>query len=418
MAKLFDPLTLPCGAQVPNRIAKAAMEENMADPGQLPGKELERLYAAWAKGGAGLIITGNVMVAPDAMTGPGGVYLGKDTLNAPDNRARFERWSSAAKSGGAKVVMQISHPGRQVYASMGTDVVSASDTKVTLPGLEKMFPPARALTADEITALIDRFTDTAIAAQSAGFDGIEIHAAHGYLVSQFLSPLTNLRGDEWGGSLKNRARFLISIVSSIRKAVAPEFIVAVKLNSADFQKGGFDANDALQVAQWLEPLGVDFIELSGGSYESAAMMGQSSDKDMSSTLRRELYFFDFAKQITAGLFVPVMVTGGVTQKATAEMALADAGVDMIGIARALASNPDLPNDWKSDQNLKINLPQVGWKNRGLAGLAKMAMAKAQLSAMANGRTPKPQPSALFSLIKGQMRTKRLTKRYLKWLQTL
>ena len=201
---LFSPLTLPNGQTVPNRICKAAMEENMADAGQIPGQDLVNLYGIWAKGKPGMIITGNVMVAPDAMTGPGGVYLGKETLSDPDVRKRFEDWSAAGKAGGSALFMQISHPGRQVYANMGTDVVSASNTRLNMDGpAQKMFTEARALTGDEVKAMVTRFADTAAAAESCGFDGVQIHAAHGYLVAQFLSPLSNHRDDKWGGPLEN-----------------------------------------------------------------------------------------------------------------------------------------------------------------------------------------------------------------------
>lgn len=416
MTALFTPLALPNGATISNRLAKAAMEENLADQGQLPGEALFNLYKLWAKGEPGMIITGNVMVSPDAMTGPGGVYLGVEVGDNAEHFNLFKRWAEAGKSMGSKMVMQISHPGRQIYASMGTEAVSASDTKVTLPKLEKMFPQARALTEDEIITIITRFATAAALAEKAGFDGVELHAAHGYLISQFLSPLTNLRDDKYGGTLKKRARFLIDTVKAVRKAVGKDFIVGVKLNSADFQKGGFEPGDAIKVAKWIEPLGVDFIELSGGSYESSAMMGNSADETMSSTIRRELYFFDFAKQIAAELSVPVMVTGGVTKRETAELALSDAGVDMIGVARAMAANPSLPADWKAGDNLETYLPQVEWKNKGFAGLAKMAMAKAQLAAMSKGKQPKRQPHPMFSLIKGQMKTKKLTKRYRAWLE--
>jgi len=174
--------------------------------------------------------------------------------------------------------MQISHPGRQVYANMGTEPVSASATKVTLEGMaDKMFGPARALSEDEIRGLIRRFAETALSAQAAGFDGVQVHSAHGYLVAQFLSPLTNQREDAWGGPLENRARFLLEIIRAIRDRVNSDFIVGVKLNSADFQRGGFDIADSEQVVDWLNAEAVDFVEISGGSYESAAMMGSSAD---------------------------------------------------------------------------------------------------------------------------------------------
>lgn len=416
MSHIFTPLTLPNGQTMPNRLCKAAMEENMAEPGQVPGQALVNLYQQWADGGVGIILTGNVMVAPDAMTGPGGVYLGAETLAQGDNKTRFKTWAEAGKSGGALHYMQISHPGRQIYATQGTEPVSASATKVTMEGpAEKMFAQARALTGDEIRGIIKRFADTAHAAELSGFDGVEIHAAHGYLVAQFLSPLTNLREDEWGGPLENRARLLLEIVREVRARVEPGFGVSVKLNSADFQRGGFDIGDAKQVVDWLNGEHVDFVELSGGSYESAAMMGMADDGRAQSTKDREMYFLEFAKDIGETANMPLMVTGGVTKRETAEHALAEGDVAIIGIARAMGYNPNIPNDWKADTNLHVPLPVVTWKNDLFKGLANMAMTKMNLYRMGDGLPPKASPRPLISSIKQQMKQSAQTKRYKKWL---
>ncbi len=416
MSNIFTPLTLPNGQTLSNRLCKAAMEENMAEYGQVPGEALVNLYQQWADGGAGLILTGNVMVAPDAMTGPGGIYLGQETLADPDTKARFEKWAKAGKSGGAKFYMQISHPGRQVYAAQGTEPVSASATQVTLGGPAKnMFDTARALTGDEIRGVIKRFADSAHAAERAGFDGVEIHAAHGYLVAQFLSPLTNLREDEWGGPLENRARFLLEIVREVRARVEPEFGVAVKLNSADFQRGGFDIDDAKQVVDWLNGEDVDFVEISGGNYESAAMMGMAEDGRAQSTKDREMYFLGFAKDIGAAANMPLMVTGGVTQRETAELALAEGGVAIIGIARAMGYNPNIPKDWQSGENLHIALPQLSWKNDLFKGLANMAMTKMNLYRMGDGKPPKAAPHPIISTVKQQAMQAVQTRKYKKWL---
>ena len=414
MNAIFDPITLPNGQRFENRLCKAAMEENMAEPGQVPGEALATLYKVWGEGAPGLILTGNVMVDPQALTGPGGVVLQKSTLSEADNRARFERWSSAAKAGGSKIWMQISHPGRQVYASQGTEAVSASATKVSMAGAEKMFATARALKGSEIKALIARFADTAAAAEESGFDGVEIHAAHGYLVAQFLSPLTNMRGDEWGGPLENRARFLLEIVRAVRGRVSAGFGVGVKLNSADFQKGGFDVDDARRVVEMLNAEDVDLVELSGGSYESAAMMGMSEDGRLSSTAAREMYFIDFAADIAKAAHMPIMVTGGVTKKQTAESALASGSVDMVGIARAFAYAPHLPKDWAA-QGEQVNLPVVKFKSKLLAALGTMSLTKTQLHRLAAGKMPKPTASPLLSIIADRLRVAKKTKLYKAWL---
>src|SRR6202045_2871481 len=271
-SELFAPLKLRSGLVLDNRIAKAAMEENMAGREQLPDQRLFSLYRRWGNGGAGLLITGNVMVHAQALTGPGGVVL---DVNAP--LEPFAEWAKAGKAGGAAMWMQVNHPGRQVQARMPGVVWAPSPVAIELGKHSKRFGQPVAMTKEQIGATVERFAKTASLAERAGFDGVEVHAAHGYLISQFLSPLVNQRSDEWGGGLENRARLLLDVVRAIRMVVSPSFTVAVKLNSADFQRGGFNVDDAAKVIAMLEPLGVDLVELSGGSYESPAMTGRAAD---------------------------------------------------------------------------------------------------------------------------------------------
>jgi 2,4-dienoyl-CoA reductase-like NADH-dependent reductase (Old Yellow Enzyme family) len=399
---IFSPFVLPCGTTLPNRLAKAAMEENMADAGQVPGSALFRLYQRWAKGGTGLLITGNVMVDGRAMTGPGGVVLDRHSDITP-----FKAWARAAKQNNTRVLMQLNHPGRQVYASMGGDVLSPSDVAIDLGKHSHLFSKPRAMTQQDIEQLIQRFADSAIKAEQAGFDGVQIHAAHGYLISQFLSPLTNKRKDEYGGSIENRMRLLIAVIKAIRAQVTPTFAVAVKINSADFQRGGFDADDAKVVVLAMNELAVDLVELSGGSYESPAMQGNTAD---GRTLQREAYFLDFAKEIARVATMPVMTTGGVRRLAVAEDVLAQ-GIDIVGMGTALAMNPSLPNDWKKDGSLSAHNPVVRWKDKTLSAVATMAVIKRQLQRMGKGKPPKPSALPIFSLISDRIRLKKLTKRY-------
>lgn len=408
---IFQPLKLPNGRTVSNRLCKAAMEENLAEqPGQYPGEKLFALYDAWAKGGVGMILTGNVMVSPSSLTGPGGVVLEAGTDLAP-----FKKWAEIGKAGGAQMWMQINHTGRQMYKNLGEEAVSPSDKALDMGKLSALFAPPRALEDGEIQAIIQRFVDTAMQAEAAGFDGVQIHSAHGYLSSQFLSPLTNLRTDQWGGSLENRARFLLSIVDRVRQKVSRSFGVAVKLNSADFQKGGFEYADARQVVEWLNGYAVDYVELSGGSYESAAMMGSAAD---TSSGKREAYFIQFARDIAKVAKMPIMVTGGITKRSTAEEALerdaAGFGVDMLGIARAMAFNPHLPKDWQADQSLEVEIPAPTWSNSTLTGLATMALTKAQLELMAQGKPANPTVSPIMAMVKDQWRTAGRAKNYRKW----
>ena len=389
------------------------MEENLSDQGQLPGDRLYTLYKAWSEGGAGLLLTGNVMISPDALTGPGGVVL-----ENVDHLDSFRKWAAAGTSNGNQLWMQINHPGRQVYQAMGEQALSPSGIALNIPGFSKMFAQPKAMSETEILNVVERFANTAALAEQAGFTGVQIHAAHGYLLSQFLSPLVNQREDQWGGSLENRARIVFEVVTAVRARVSNEFCVSIKINSADFQKGGFSADDAKWVVTQLNSYRLDLVELSGGSYESPAMSGNAADPTSGdSTTRREAYFVDFARDIAQVASMPIMVTGGITKRSVAEEALekqADISVDMLGIARALAYEPALPNKWQQDQALEISLPVVNWKNKTLSALASMAITKAQLTRMAAGKLPKPNIHPLFALIMGQLKTKLRTRQYRAW----
>jgi 2,4-dienoyl-CoA reductase-like NADH-dependent reductase (Old Yellow Enzyme family) len=405
--ELFSPLELRCGLVLENRIAKAAMEENMAGREQLPDERLSSLYRRWGAGGAGLLITGNVMVHAEALTGPGGVVLDDSAPLRP-----FSQWARAGKAGGAAMWMQINHPGRQVQAQMPGVVWAPSAIGMELGKHTKRFGRPVAMTAEQIDATVQRFAAAAVCAERAGFDGVEVHAAHGYLLSQFLSPLANRRTDQWGGSLQNRARMLLDVVRAIRSQVSSSFAVAVKQNSADFQRGGFDADDARQVIARLEPLGVDLVELSGGNYESPAMAGRAAD---ARTQAREAYFLELATDLAKTSPVPLMLTGGITQRDTAEKALAN-GVAMIGMATALAVTPDLANRWRTGEQAGGQLKPVTWSDKTLASAASMALVRHQLRRIAQGRNPALGTHPVHALACDQLAQRRALRRYRSWLQ--
>jgi 2,4-dienoyl-CoA reductase-like NADH-dependent reductase (Old Yellow Enzyme family) len=404
---LFSPVPLRSGVVLRNRIAKAAMEEGMAGPAQLPDERLISLYRRWGAGGAGLLITGNVMVHKQALTGPRGVVLDANSPPEP-----FERWAEAGKAGGAAMWMQISHPGRQVRANMPGVVWAPSEVGLDMGKHTKRFGRPSAMTPEQIEATVGRFAATAIRAEDAGFDGVEIHGAHGYLLSQFLSPLANRRTDEWGGSLENRARLLLEVVEAVRAVVSPSFAVAAKLNSADFQRGGFDANDAQQVIAMLAPLDVDLVELSGGSYESPAMSGRPADER---TLAREAYFLDLATALAATSPVPLMLTGGISQRDTAEKVLAG-GVTVVGMATAMAVTPDLPNRWGAGEDVARALRPVTWSDKTLASAAGMAMVRHQLRRIARGTDPVLGTRPAYALVRDNLDQTRALRRYRSWLE--
>jgi len=320
-----------------NRLAKAAMTEGVAFPENNCATDGHvTLYDRWAKGGAGLLITGNVQVDRRFVERPGNVAI--DGNGGLDGLAAYAK---AGSQNGTHIWMQIKHPGRQAGAG-SEQFVSPSDN--LNPGKDTS---SRALEASEIEDIIARFAHVAKVAQDTGFTGIQIHAAHGYLLSQFLSPLTNRRTDQWGGSLENRARALLEIVRKSRAAVGPEFPISVKLNSADFQKGGLTEADSLQVMGWLEEEGIDLLEVSGGSYESFAMIGRDETgalkEKSASTIAREAYFLEFAARLRPLVNVPLMVTGGFRTRQGMQQALNSGEMDVVGLARPLCVDPTYCN---------------------------------------------------------------------------
>jgi 2,4-dienoyl-CoA reductase (NADPH2) len=402
----FTPLTLPNGTLLPNRLAKAAMEENLADADHAPSAELIRLYKTWADGEVGLMITGNVMVDRRAMTGPGGVVLESES-----NKERFMDWAYTARARGAQVWMQINHPGRQMPASLGQKTIAPSAVAMDMGNFSKQFTAPLEMSEAEIADVKHRFVNAAVLAEKFGFNGVQIHAAHGYLISQFLSPVTNKRKDRWGGSLKNRARILLDVVKEIRTKVRPGFAVSVKLNSADFQRGGFSSEDAKEVVSMLNPLNVDLLELSGGSYEAPAMHGQARD---GRTLAREAYFLEFAQDIATVAAMPIMVTGGIRRLPVAEQVLGS-GIDMVGIGTALALNPSLPQEWKAGKASAPMLRAITWKNKVLASIAYMSMVKHQLRRLSDGRMPNPGVMPIRAFLEQQLDTMIKTRRYRRWM---
>jgi 2,4-dienoyl-CoA reductase-like NADH-dependent reductase (Old Yellow Enzyme family) len=363
---LNSPLTLPCGATLPNRLAKAAMTERMADSRNQATPALERLYRLWAAGGVGLLLTGNVQIDRQHLEAAGNVAI--DGTEDAAALTALRGFSAAAKSGGGRVWMQISHAGRQTLKMINPHPKAPSAVTVALPGGQ--FGQPVALTEAEIPVLIARFAHAALVARETGFDGVQIHAAHGYLISAFLSPRTNTRQDQWGGDLAGRARFLMEVVRATRAAVGADFPVSVKINSADFQRGGFSFEDSQIVVRWLDEAGVDLIEISGGSYEQPSMMNLEGAEGVydptvsASTRAREAYFQRFAPEIRACVSrAKLMVTGGFRTASGMEAAIADDGVDVIGLGRPLCVEPDAPGRLLRGE--LAELPR--WENRLAVG---------------------------------------------------
>lgn len=386
---IASPLTLPCGVTLPNRIAKAAMSEQLADRHGRPTDTLVRLYSAWGRGGAGLLLTGNVMVDATAYVEPRNALL-------VDGRAQreFTRWATAAQQCGAVTLMQINHPGRVATAPLHRRPVGPSALRAGAIGFNLRKP--RALTGEEITGITQAFARTARLAVESGFDGVQVHAAHGYLLSQFLSPVANQRTDQYGGSAENRRRLLLEVVAEVRAAIGPDKVLSVKLNSADFEKGGLDNEESLDVALALAAAGIDLLEVSGGNYEAPAMTGVVAD----STRRREAYFLEYAEALRARSDVPLMLTGGVRSHAFMDEVLAAGTVDVLGVGRPFAVQPDTGRRLLASENAstaaapRIDLSLATPVNAYL----ELAWHARNFRAISDGATDLTGPGALRTLV--------------------
>lgn len=385
---LDAPLALPCGAVLPNRIAKSAMSEALATLDHKVSDELVRLYEAWSDGGSGLLISGNVMIDRRALGEPKNVVVEDD-----GDLAGLQRLAAAGTRAGNHFWMQINHPGKQSPVDLNAQAWAPSAIPLKKE-IRLFFREAQALTEAEILDLIGRYGRVAGLAKQAGFTGVQIHAAHGYLISQFLSPLHNQRTDQWGGSLENRMRFVMAVYQAMRAAVGPDFPVGIKLNSADFQKGGFTIEESVQVAQALDAAGIDLIEVSGGTYEMPVVATGLKD----STRSREAYFAEYARRIKQAVKAPVMLTGGFRTDGSMKQALNDADCDVVGLARALVLDLNAPRDilaGKAFHSLVKPL-KTGIRMIDDAAMMEVWWYGRQMIRVANGKSPKPRESALWA----------------------
>ena len=336
---LNQPLSLPCGATLPNRICKAAMTEGLADEHLRATEKHATLYRPWSEGGIGTLLSGNIQVDRRVLERPGNVCIDMTDPKTFDDEARdrIKQWTQAATVGGNHFWVQLGHAGRQSPNYVTRQPLAPSEVQLDLLG---NFAKPRALTESEILETIQRFAHAAKVCRDCGFTGAQIHGAHGYLISSFLSPVTNQRTDAWGGSLDNRARLLLETVRAVRKAVGADFPISIKLNSDDFRKGGFTNDDCLRVVQWLNAETIDLLEVSGGNYEQPVLLGHEGDAKSAvpvkeSTKKREAYFMDYAARIREVASMPIMVTGGFRTAEGMQQALQDNALDVIGVGRPL-----------------------------------------------------------------------------------
>jgi len=391
MKNLQSTFTLPNGSVLINRIAKSALSENMGTKKHAPSKSLIHAYKVWAQGNPGLLMTGNIMIDYKAIGEPRNVVVEDDR-----DMALLKQWAATVKGTGVHLWPQINHPGRQAFSKINKEVVAPSAVPVQVKGLKGMFRTPRALTEGEIIDIIKRYGNTAKILKDAGFTGVQIHGAHGYLVSQFLSPLSNTRTDKWGGSLENRARFAIEVYRNIRQIVGKDFPIGIKINSADFQRGGFTEEESLEVLRLLDNEGIDLLEISGGSYEAPAMMGQAKKQ---STIDREVYFMDYISKARKITSKPLMLTGGFRTVELMENALSDNQLDIIGLGRPFCINPHVADDIfnKGIKKLETPSPLTGIKAIDKVGGLDVIWYELQIKRIGDGKQPDPNLSGLKAL---------------------
>lgn len=387
---LFTPITLPNGTTIKNRFFKSAMSEGMGTKNFQPKRNIATLYKRWAEGGTGLIITGNIMVDPKGTAEPGNIVFDKNS-----NMEILKDWAKQGQQHGAKVMVQLNHPGKQVPKTIAKETVAPSAVPLG-NGLNKLFSTPRALTTSEVEELVQKFVTSAKITKEAGFSGIQIHAAHGYLISQFLSPHDNRRTDKYGGSLENRMRFLKEIYLGMREELGKDFPIGIKINSTDFKEDGLTEEDSLETIVELANLGLDFVEISGGTYERPAMMGATSKST------NQVFFAEYSKKLKQKIDIPVVVTGGIRSINAMNTLLNDNTTDFIGIARPLTIDPNIPNKIKQGTYNIVETTRVSTGVKKLdkifGSLLGIVYYQVLMQNIAKGKEPKATKNAWPSLI--------------------
>ena len=391
MINIASSFTLPNGSILKNRIVKSAMSENFGTRHHAPSKGLINAYKIWAKGNPGLLITGNIMI--DSMA------LGEARNVVVEDYKDFEllkKWAKSVEGTGVHLWPQINHPGRQAFAAINRETVGPSAISLNMGNTSKMFKLPTALTEEAIWDIIKRFGNTARIMKEAGFTGCQIHGAHGYLVSQFLSPISNVRTDQFGGSISNRARFVLEIYREIRYQVGSGYPIGIKINSADFQTGGFTELESLEVIRLLENEGIDLIEISGGTYEKPAMIQGDRKK---STIAREAYFLDYIEKARKLIKTPLLLTGGIRSVSVMEKALKDGNLDFIGLARPFCLYPNLANQVfdGSVKRFETPIPNIGIKFLDKLGGVELPWYELQIQRIGKGKSPKTNLPGILAL---------------------
>ena len=329
----------------------------------IPSENLINVYKRWGEGQLGTILTGNIMIEFDQLEAAGNAIVPRTAEPKGDRFEAFKKLAMESKAHGSLCVGQISHPGRQVSENIQKDPVSASDVQLEGTVMGMTFAKPHPASAEEIERIIEGFAHAAEYLHAAGYDGIELHGAHGYLLAQFLASSTNRRTDQYGGSLANRSRIIIEIAQRIRKRVPESFILGIKINSVEFQKGGFDTDECKELCAALEANRFDFVELSGGTYEELAFAHKRD-----STKKREAFFLDFAEAIVPALTkTKTYITGGF--KTVGGMVNALGTVDGVGMARPVCQEPRIGADILSGKVKGAIKQRLDQNNFGITNVA-------------------------------------------------
>lgn len=373
------------GKTAPNRFLKAAMTERLSSwhPTDLhargvPSKGLINVYKRWGEGELGLILTGNTMIHLEHLEAAGNPIVPADAPASGERFEAFKEMARVSKAHGSLILSQLSHPGRQTSADLQPHPISASDVKLPGKPMGLEFAKPRAMTQEDITENVATWAHAAEFLYKAGYDGVELHGAHGYLLAQFLSPATNLRTDKYGGNLENRSRIIFEIIAKIRERVPDKkFMIGIKLNSVEFEDKGFKSEECRQLCANLEKHEIDFVELSGGTYEQLAFSHKRE-----STKKRESFFLEFAETIAPALHrTRSYITGGL--RTVGAMVKALDVVDGIGLARPVCQEPFFCRDILSGRISGAIEQKVDQNDFGLTNLA----AGTQIKMLAQDQQP-------------------------------
>ena len=342
---LGQALVLPCGEILKNRLTKSSMSDSLGDGMGDPTEAQIRLYERWAEGGAALSLIGEVQGDPRFPEKPGNLVLGPKS-----NQEALRSLASRAQIHGAHLWPQLGHAGALSHLPISQP---KGPSPLNITGLK-----CEGMSVDDIQELPGIYARAAETAKSAGFKGVQIHAGHGFLFSQFLSPLFNHRTDEYGGSVEGRFNIINKVISAIRQTVGPAFPIGIRINSTDKLVGGLTNDDALEVVRILDQTSIDLIDISGGTYFPGARSSSDSASEGGP------YFMDFARRAKEVTKIPIMVTGGFTKRSQAIDALESGSVDMVSLARTMILNPGLANAWLSEDGGDPEFPILDSPPRG------------------------------------------------------